>query len=77
MKIQQLQNQANQAPKFVLMTNQYGYDLFIADKKLSGGLEATDNVNEALKFSVGFDDEQMKLKSWSGRTGWDLKVKSL
>jgi len=66
-----LRKQARIAPKFVLVTSQYGFDIYIADEdKVASPI--TNTVEEALEFSVGFDNEQMKLKYYKALTGYDL-----
>jgi hypothetical protein len=71
--ISKLQKKAKQAPKFVLFTNEFGFDMFIC----GGESVITDNSDEAMKFSVGFDDEKMKLRAWSACTGYKLQVVKL
>lgn len=76
MKNQSLRQQAKNAPKFVLFSNEFGYDLFIADTDKID-MEITDTVEEALCFSVGFDNPEMKLGYWKYRTGYNLKIKNI
>jgi hypothetical protein len=68
--ITQLQKQARLAPKYVLHTNEFGYDIYIAgDTSI-----ITDKIEEAVQYSVGFDNKEVKLGYWKAVTGYDLKV---
>ena len=64
---------AQNAPKFILATNEFGYNLFIADEELTN-LPATDELKEALQFSVGFDNPEIKRKYYSAISGYNLDV---
>lgn len=56
--IAQLQKEANKAPKYVLKMD--GIDLYISDRQPLVGCDITDNIKKAMKFSVGFDNEEIK-----------------
>ena len=71
-----LRKQALLAPKFVLVTNQYGSDMFISDMEKTN-IPVTDTITEALEFSVGFDSEETKLSYWKAQTGYKLEVRYL
>jgi hypothetical protein len=58
-----LRKQAQLAPKYVLQME--GLNLFVAEKQGLTGCNLTDNVNEAMKYSVGFDNEEMKTAIWT------------
>lgn len=58
-----LQKQAQLAPKYVLQMD--GLKLFVAEKQDLTGCNLTNNVNEAMKYSVGFDNEEMKAGIWA------------
>jgi len=76
--VKQLRKQANEAPKYVLFTSQFGHNMFIADEEKTGkGMIVTDNTTEALHYSVGFDNPEMKLAYWKFKTGYDLQIKEL
>lgn len=69
----QLRKEANDAPKYVLRSKQFGFDIYIADREKTDIL-ITDTLGEALQFSVGFDNEEMKLSVWKLSTGFDLEI---
>ena len=71
--IAQLQKQARLAPKYVLHTNQFGFDIYISGD--SGII--TDKIGDALQYSVGFDNEKIKLGYWKALTGYNLTVQKL
>lgn len=74
--IKKNQEQAQKAPKFVLFTKQFGFDMFIADEEVTGkGMVVTDNVQEALQYSEGFDNPEIKMAYWKFQTGYDLQIK--
>ena len=68
--------QALLAPKFVLVTNQFGFEMFISDSDKTD-IPFTNLQNEALEFSVGFDNPEMKLGYWKAKTGYELELKYL
>lgn len=68
----QAQAEARKAPKYVLHSDQFGFDMFIS----SDGV-VTDTVEGAMQFSVGYDSEEMKLGMWKAITGYDLKAKRI
>lgn len=60
---------------FILFSNQFGFDLFIADKDLTGGkLEITEDKKEALVFEYGMDNPEQKLTVWKAITGYNLQI---
>ncbi len=61
--VTQLQKQANQAEKYVLQLD--GLNLFVSDKQGLTGCNLTENVKQARKFSIGFDNMDMKVKAWT------------
>lgn len=71
-----LQSLASAAPKFVLFSNEFGFDMYFADPTKYAGI-ITDTPKEALEFSVGFDNEEIKRKAWSLSTGYNFTVKYL
>lgn len=58
-----LRKQAQLAPKYVLQID--GLKLFVAEKQGLTGCNLTDNINEAMKYSVGFDNEETKAGIWT------------
>jgi hypothetical protein len=74
MTMKQAIKEANNAPKFVMHTNEFGSDLFIADtSKTPNGLQITDRISEAQLWSDGFDNT--KIEYWKALTGYNLKIK--
>ncbi len=73
----QLRKAANAAPKYVLHSDEFGYDIYIADEQLTNGSPITDKLEEALKYSIGFDQKEMKLHYWRWHSGLDLKCVDL
>lgn len=67
--IAQHQKDARQADKFVLVNG----TTYIADRKFTNS-QTTDNLEHALKFSVGYDDERMKSRAWSMSLGLNFSV---
>lgn len=61
--IQQLRKEAKLAPKYVLKMD--GLDLFVAEKQGLTGCNITEDVNKAMMYSVGFDNEEMKTGIWT------------
>lgn len=72
--INQLKAQANAAPKFVLFTNEFGFDMYVAANESEG---MTDNTKDALQYSAGFDNAEIKLAYWKFQTGYNLQIKTL
>lgn len=72
--ISQLQKEAVKAPKYVLHSNEFGFDMFIADESKSNGSPITDKISEALEYAKGFDNPEIKLGYWKAVTGYKLKV---
>lgn len=70
--IAQHQKDARNAPKFILASG----ETFIADRKFTDD-QTTTNIEHALKFSVGYDDERMKSRAWSISLGFNFTVKYL
>jgi len=56
--ISKLQKEATQAPKYVLKMD--GLDLYISNKQPLIGCDITEDINKAMQFSVGFDNEDTK-----------------
>jgi hypothetical protein len=54
---------AKTAPKYILKID--GLNLFLADKQGLTGCNITNDTNEAMKFSKGFDNEEMKIEIWT------------
>lgn len=71
-----LQAEAATAPKYILVSTQYGFPLYIADPEKTK-CPITDTPDEALQYSAGFDDPEMKLATWRTITGYDLQIKYL
>ncbi len=62
--------------KIVLFTNEFGYELFIADtSKTKNGLSITDNISEALIFSKGFDNT--RIRYLKAITGYNLQERAI
>lgn len=59
--------QANTAPKYILKLD--GLGLYLADKQQLTGINLTKNIKKAMKYSVGFDDTEMKIKMWNTIAG--------
>lgn len=59
MKKVSLRKQAELAPKYVLKME--GLDLYYSDRQPLSGFDVTENINKAMMFSVGFDNEEIKL----------------
>lgn len=62
-KISQLRKDADKAPKYILKMN--GLDQFVAEEQELTGCNITDDINKAIKYSVGFDNEEFKTKIWT------------
>ncbi len=62
--ISQLQKEAKLAPKFVLTLIYDGKTCFIREDQTLTSINLTQNAENARKFSVGYDDEQMKSRAW-------------
>jgi len=63
MKTLSLRKQAALAPKYVLGVD--GVDLYLSAKQSISGCNLTDEISEAQKFSVGFDDPAAKISIWN------------
>jgi hypothetical protein len=63
--ISQLQKLAKTAPKFVLVGTYQGKTCYIREDQTLTSLNLTTSTENARKFSVGFDDENMKSRAWS------------
>lgn len=61
--ISQLRKEVKLAPKYVLKMD--GLDLFVAEKQGLTGCNITDDLNKAMKYSIGFDNEEMKAGIWT------------
>lgn len=70
--LSQLRKQANATPKYVLELEEVeGFYLN------ASGDNVTQDTKEALQYSVGFDNEKMKIQYWSAAINAPLKVKYL
>lgn len=63
--------------KFSLFTNQFGFNMFIADTEISGGIEITETESEALVFDSSEDNIESKISYWNFQTGYSLTAKPL
>lgn len=63
--LSELRKQAKLAPKFVLAGDFNGQSVFIGDMRSLSDVHMVSNVDNATKFSVGYDDENMKLRAWN------------
>ncbi len=57
-----LRKQAQLAPKYVLKMDGAGY---LADEQKLSGVNFTDKVEDAMKFSIGFDNPELKTGIWN------------
>ncbi|GGD78989.1 hypothetical protein GCM10011514_48780 [Emticicia aquatilis] len=73
--ISQLRKEANKAPKYVLKMD--GLDLFIAEEQALTGCNITEDINKAIKYSVGFDNEEFKTKIWTATAQRQLNNKNI
>lgn len=53
--------------QFVMVNSCFGYDMFIADSRYS----ATDKVEDAMRFTYGEDNPEVKAIAYSTATGLD------
>lgn len=65
MKTLSLRKQAELAPKFVLMGQLDGKLVYIADMRSLNDINMTTNIDNATKFSVGFDNPAIKCAAWN------------
>ena len=63
------------AQKFVMHTNEFGYDMYVADPKLSDGCPMTDIKEEAMIWADGFDNT--KLLYWRATSGMNLNIQMI
>jgi hypothetical protein len=63
MKSLSLRKKAQLAPKYVLQMEEL--NLFVAEKQGLTGCNLTENISEAMQYSVGFDNAEMKLGIWT------------
>jgi hypothetical protein len=70
--ISQLQKQANAAPKFILAAFDTDRYVFLHKDTTLFNIKITDKISDAMPFSYGFDDEEIKEKAWSISTGMDF-----
>lgn len=63
--LSQLRKEAKTAPKFILIGIINGNIFYIGQMKSLTDLPLVSDIESAVKFSVGFDDEQMKSRAWS------------
>ena len=66
--LSQLRKEANAAPKFVIEV----VDSFFLNSK---GDNVTQDIEKALQYSVGFDNEEMKIQYWSTALNQQVKAK--
>jgi len=69
MKKQSLRAQALAAPKFVLVTEEFGFKLFIGDPEKTD-FPATDLEIEAMDFSIGYDNPKHKVGYYKAASGY-------
>lgn len=62
--ISQLQKEARNAPKYVLSLTYQGKTCYIREDQTLTSVNLTTSTENARKFSVGFDDENMKSRAW-------------
>lgn len=64
-----LQKESKKAPKFLLIAFNpaTGGYVYVSEK-----MNITEDVKQAAKYSVGFDDESVKEKAWSISTGYEF-----
>lgn len=63
--LSELRKQAKAAPKFVLSSLINDIPVFIGDMRSLTDINVVSDVEEATKFSVGYDDENMKSRAWN------------
>ena len=51
------------ASKYILKIE--GLDLFLSNQQGLRGCNLTENVNDALEYSIGFDDKDVKCNIWN------------
>lgn len=56
--IKQLQTKANSGPQYVLKMD--GLDLYVSNRQPLTGINITDDIKKAMKFSVDFDNKETK-----------------
>lgn len=61
--ISTLQRQAKAAPQYMLKLE--GLNLYLADKQGLSGANLTSTPKKAMKYAVGFDSTDIKLKAWN------------
>ena len=70
--IAQLQKEAHAAPIFILAAFDTDRYVFIHKDSVLFNIKITDKISDAMPFSYGFDDENIKAKAWSISTGMDF-----
>lgn len=55
--------QAQLAPKYVLKLD--SLDLYVSNNQKPTGCVVTLNIKQAMQFSIGFDNEEMKSFTWT------------
>jgi hypothetical protein len=58
---------------FIMFTNQFGSDIFIADKSKTNGNPITDKIDEAEVWQELYD--MTKFKYWKAVTGYNLEIR--
>ena len=61
--ISRLRKEANKAPKYVLQMDVLNF--YVAETQQLSGVNLTNNINKARKYSVGFDNIEMKINVWN------------
>lgn len=77
MAISEFRKAYNAAPNYVLTGQSNGHTLYIKNKKFVGDSDFSQNIAEAVKFKVGYDDERMKSAAWSISTRINFTVQYL
>ena len=75
MKKLSLRKQAQLAPKYVLKME--GLDLYYSDKQPLSGFDVTENIKEAMLFSVGFDNQEIKVGAISALAQYHTNNKNV
>lgn len=70
--ISQLQKESKSAPKFILAAFDTDRYVFLHKDSTLFNIKITDKMSDAMYFSYGFDDENIKAKAWSISTGLEF-----
>ena len=68
----QLRKEAQAAPKFILAVFDTDRYVFIHKDCTLFNIKITDKISDAMHFSYGFDDENIRAKAWSISTGLEF-----